>query len=217
MACGYARLETLRSETGGKFLGRGYTISEIATLTDIPQSGTSVKRNVRKTECPQRGTSSLVLPEEEIIPEEEVKTTAAHSGNDQISLALQPDEPLPTKTPLALQVTGLWIIDTYNAETPADHTKHRVISELRRKRADEYARRFPDPEFWHAVFAEVERSPWLRGKVASNGREPQKRGLFWMLQCEQGGGQENCVKVYEGNYRDESGSFALPQPRRVVL
>ena len=125
----------------------------------------------------------------------------------QLGLGITDEHSLPgtpePAAPAVEQVTGQWLVETYNAETPQDHPKHRVVSALRQKRANEYARRFPDPAFWHTVFAEVEASPWLRGHVASNGRRPQKRDLFWMLQCEQGGGQENCIKVYEGKYRDE--------------
>ena len=199
VACGYARLQTLRSETGGKFLGREYTISEIAILTDIPQSGTSVERKFRKAELPQK--AALVLPEEEVILEGEVKnekitTLSAQSAHAEIQLPLLPG---------IEKVTGLWIVETYNRETPPDHPKHDIpLPPLRQITADKYAKNFPDPSFWHAVFAEVGRSPWLRGQVASNGHRPVKRNLFWMLQGSQDKTQENCVKVYEGNYRDEA-------------
>jgi len=104
----------------------------------------------------------------------------------------------------AEQVTGTWIVDGYNAETPPDHPKHTLpLSPARLKRATEYARRFPDPAFWHAVFAEVWRSPWMQGQRASRDHRAIKRDLFWMMQTEQGGAQENCVKVYEGKYRDD--------------
>ena len=102
-------------------------------------------------------------------------------------------------------VTGTWIVETYNAETPPNHPKHTLpLSPARLKRANDYARRFPDPTFWRQVFAEVWRSPWMCGERANQGHRAIKRDLFWMLQTQQGGGQENCVKVYEGNYRDDS-------------
>ena len=107
-------------------------------------------------------------------------------------------------SPQAEKVTGIWIVEIYNAETPPDHPKHTLpLSPARLKRATEYARRFPDPAFWHAVFAEVWRSPWMQGQRASRDHRAIKRDLFWMMQTEQGGAQENCVKVYEGKYRDD--------------
>ena len=70
-----------------------------------------------------------------------------------------------SQTTLKEIVTGLWIAERYNAETPPDHPKHSLpLSPARLKRANDYARRFPDPAFWHAVFAEIWRSPWLRGQ-----------------------------------------------------
>jgi hypothetical protein len=90
----------------------------------------------------------------------------------------------------------------YNTNTPEDHPKVTVISAERRKHIQGYVAQFPDQAFWEQVYAELCHSPFLLGQKSSQGRRPIKRGLDWLLQKGQEDGIENCVKTYEGKYRD---------------
>jgi hypothetical protein len=72
VACGYARLETLRGEHG-RLLGKGYLISEMPTLTDIHKIPTSVKTDIgenRNSAQPKYGEiAPIVIPDKEVKPD----------------------------------------------------------------------------------------------------------------------------------------------------
>jgi hypothetical protein len=59
----------------------------------------------------------------------------------------------------------------------------------------------PEREFWIQVFAEIARSPFLRGRRPSPGHENFRADLDWLL-AKGKDGTENAVKVAEGKYRD---------------
>lgn len=97
----------------------------------------------------------------------------------------------------------------YNIMTPEDHPKVTLISEGRRKHITGYLQQFPDKAFWEQVYTEICRSAFLLGQKSSEGRRPIKRGLDWLLQKGEDG-IENCVKTYEGKYRDTEEVHSRP-------
>jgi hypothetical protein len=93
------------------------------------------------------------------------------------------------------------LVALYNTHTPDDHPKVALVSPQRKKKATEILRLFPEQAFWLKVCEEITLSRFLRGQQASPDRRPIKRGFDWLLQKGEDG-IENCVKTYEGKYRD---------------
>lgn len=89
----------------------------------------------------------------------------------------------------------------YNTNTPADHPKVTLLTPERRKRILLYLDLFPDKPFWEQVYVELSLSPFLRGQKASKDRRPVKRGFDWLLSKGEDH-LENCVKTFEGKYRE---------------
>jgi len=116
------------------------------------------------------------------------------------------DKKKEMKSATAGHSNGSWpsaeaFIALYNTHTPEDHPKVTVLSPQRRKKVDEYVHLFPEQDFWLKVYEEVCASPFLLGQKSSKDRRAVKRGLDWLLQKGEDG-LENCVKTYEGKYRD---------------
>jgi len=63
-----------------------------------------------------------------------------------------------------------------------------------------------DRPWWESLFVEVAKSPFLTGKVQTEGRKPFRANLDWVT------GPINLGKVMAGNYDDGAG-----QPRRGVM
>jgi hypothetical protein len=124
----------------------------------------------------------------------EVLTKEVGDTSGEISLTQKRAKPTPELTPDAL-------MDLYNSSAPDDHPKIELYSPERQKKAREYLSAFPQCAFWERVFAEIHLSNFLRGKVSSPGHKAVKRGFDWLLTRGKDG-LENCVKVYEGKYRD---------------
>jgi len=129
-----------------------------------------------------------------------------------------PVPPVPPPRPVATTRTlrqpsprlPLWpsaeaLMALYNEAIPADHPKATQMSPARQKKLDEYLKLFPDQAFWKQVCRELSASSFLRGACPGQpGHPAQKRGLDWLLQ--RGKDEiENCLKVYEGKYRDPVG------------
>ena len=60
---------------------------------------------------------------------------------------------------------------------------------------------FPDQVFWTETFRETKRSGLLRGLRPTPGHPNFMSTFDWLL-TKGKDGTENCVKVYEGRYRD---------------
>jgi len=98
-------------------------------------------------------------------------------------------------------MTPNWLMAIYNTGTPADHPKILTMTEGRTKKARHYLKMFPDQIFWESVMAEITASAFLRGESPSTDHPNFKGNLDWLLSKGKDG-TENCVKVYEGQYRD---------------
>lgn len=93
------------------------------------------------------------------------------------------------------------LVELYNSVTPEECPEVELISPKRREKANRYLMVFPKREFWERVFSEIAHSTFLRGFTRSKGHEHFIASFDWLLTKGQDG-TENCVKVWEGNYRD---------------
>jgi hypothetical protein len=118
-------------------------------------------------------------------------------GEDEASLSV-PDHlnGQPWGTPLAL--AALW-----NEISPPECLNVVALTPARIEKARKYLKMFPDQPWWREAFAEVALSRFLRGLDNNpNGGHKNFRATFdWFLQRGQDN-TENCVKAYEGRYRD---------------
>ena len=99
-------------------------------------------------------------------------------------------------TPLAL--AALW-----NELSPQDCLNVTTLTPARLDKARRYLRMFPEQDWWREAFGEVGLSKFLRGLENNpNGGHKNFRASFdWFLQKGQDG-TENCIKAFEGRYRD---------------
>lgn len=121
---------------------------------------------------------------------------------------------IKTKTIMGMSAEDL--VQLYNELTPDDHPKIQTLSDARRKKAQRYLKQFPDRTFWETVFSEVGASPFLTGKVGSKNYPAKKRGFDWLLQVGHDN-VENCLKVFEGKYRDKQGASSITEEARVAM
>lgn len=136
-------------------------------------------------------------------PKEKEGTSGAVSAttvDDPQIKALPTDPPAPNpKTPEWPSVELL--VKLYNEEAADELPAVTRLSPARRKKAHKYLKEFPDEAFWREVFAETKHSKFLRGLRSGVGHEGFKGDFDWLLT--KGKDQtENCVKVFEGRYRD---------------
>lgn len=93
------------------------------------------------------------------------------------------------------------LIALYNETVNDNFSAVEKISEGRLKKARQYLKQFPQPEFWLEVFKELNRSSFLAGKTNNPGHESFRASFDWLLSKGKDG-TENAVKVYEGKYRE---------------
>lgn len=94
------------------------------------------------------------------------------------------------------------LVALYNVQAPDECPAVSIISDQRRKKARAYLDMFPKEEFWAEVCGQIKVSRFLRGLTPpTGGRKPFIADFDWLLTKNQDG-TENCVKVYEGRYRD---------------
>ena len=108
----------------------------------------------------------------------------------------------PGRRGCAIPLEGDWpsvgaLVAAYNAESPDECPAVEKISPGRIKKIREYLGMFADRGFWQVAFQEMHRSPFLRGKGASNGHAPFLADLDWLL-TKGKDGTENVVKVHDG-------------------
>jgi DNA-binding MarR family transcriptional regulator len=170
-------------------LPRGQT-NEPRGQTDLPRGQTNEPRG--QTDLPQVVNDvyyggKTVLPFKDPVLK---KTKEKENPPTAATAAVAP----PPLTPEGL-------VELFNAETPETHPKVTKLTQARRQKAQKALRQFPDAGFWHTVCAEISQSAFLLGLKASRDH-PGFRGDFdWLLTKGQDG-TENCVKVFEGKYRD---------------
>jgi hypothetical protein len=107
------------------------------------------------------------------------------------------------------------LVAKFNAGTPASLPKVRVLSPARRKKARQVLALFPDAEFWRQVMAEYQGSAFLQGLRASVGHERFRADFDWLISRGRDG-VENCLKVYEGKYRDAGGDRPTTEDARAA-
>jgi hypothetical protein len=94
------------------------------------------------------------------------------------------------------------LVDLYNTKAPDECPSVTIVSDERKRKARRYLSLFPSEEFWVEVFAQISVSRFLRGLTTpTGGRKSFIADFDWLLTKGQDG-TENCVKVYEGRYRD---------------
>lgn len=91
------------------------------------------------------------------------------------------------------------LIELYNEIACDDYPAVEKVTEGRIKKARAYLKQFPEESFWREVFAEMNKSAFLRGRVKSNGHESFTANFDWLL-TKGKDGTENAVKVFEGRY-----------------
>lgn len=94
------------------------------------------------------------------------------------------------------------LVRLYNELSPDECPSVETLSPERRRKAREFLQSFPEESWWREAFAQMHRSPFLRGKVRpKDGRKPFVADLDWLLSRGQDK-VENIVKVADGKYRD---------------
>ena len=106
---------------------------------------------------------------------------------------------------ISISLDGDWpsvqaLVYLYNEKAPDECPAVEKVSKAREKRIRQHLHQFSDKEFWEEVFAEIHKSPFLRGLKPSDGHEHFRANLDWLL-TKGKDGVENCVKVFEGRYR----------------
>lgn len=103
---------------------------------------------------------------------------------------------LPWGTPLAL--AALW-----NELSPPECRNVETLDPSRVEKSKRYLRIFTEESWWREAFGEIRLSRFLRGlQNDPKGKHPNFRATFdWFLQKGKDG-TENCLKAYEGKYRD---------------
>jgi hypothetical protein len=97
---------------------------------------------------------------------------------------------------------------------PAELPRVTRSSDGRRRKAQAYLQQFPDLQFWVTVFGELGSSALLRGLKPSPGHEHFRADFDWLL-AKGKDGSENCLKVFEGKYRD-AGRVDQPEPEHDI-
>jgi len=101
------------------------------------------------------------------------------------------------------KLTGRKLIALWNEKTPASCPAVEKISPARLEKANQYVKAFPEMEFWLEVFQEYHRSKFLACLLPStNGHKGFRASFDWLLSKGKADQIENCVKVFEGKYRD---------------
>lgn len=189
--------------------GKNAACTESNSLYDTTQESLvnthEVKMPDRQGQNASRSGKNAAPIEEitsEITPEREEPLLSKTALGDET-------EPAPTN-----QLTPEELITLYNDSVPSEHPHVTKISEARRRKAQEYLRQFPDRDFWLQTFGEIRKSKMLLGKNPSPGHEHFVATFDWLLTKGSKDQIENCVKVYEGQYRDRA---VTQQPRRLIL
>ena len=180
--------------------------------------------NERKMDIPERGKSNLLKGENPSSRKGKILNKANSITKDKTpSVSLrETSSPIPILVPVALSlqsngtnlstdmiehmpvtITPTWLAQAYNTEKPDALAVVRLpLSPALHKKATQYCKDFPDPAYWHQVFKEAHTAPLLLGLRPSPGHEHFKASFAWFLQKGKNDGIENCVKVFEGKYRD---------------
>lgn len=99
------------------------------------------------------------------------------------------------------------LVAFYNASKPGPWAEFRgELSPGRLKKFQAYLTQWPDENWWRQVIVEEPpQSKFLMGLVppTRGRRKPFKGSLEWLCQRGSEDRVENCLKVYEGRYRDE--------------
>jgi hypothetical protein len=115
------------------------------------------------------------------------------------------------RTPRTPLLTPQSLMELYNTFTPVTHPKVERLTDARKQKAVLYLRQFPDQSFWETVCLEISQSSLLLGLKPSQGHEHFKGTFDWLLTKGKNDQVENCVKVFEGRYRDVP-SHSSPEP-----
>jgi hypothetical protein len=94
------------------------------------------------------------------------------------------------------------LVALYNHEAADELPAVEIVSPERIAKATEYLKKLPEFEFWRSVMAETKRSQLLRGLKPSPDHEHFQGDFDWLLSKGKGTKVENCVRVFEGRYRD---------------
>jgi hypothetical protein len=94
------------------------------------------------------------------------------------------------------------LVKIYNALAPSHLPRVSTLNPQREKRAKSLLKVYPDQSWWEDVFSiEYPQSRFLMGKVKGNGHGNFLPHFDWIIGKDEKG-QDNCVKVHDGNYRD---------------
>jgi hypothetical protein len=165
------------------------TLSDALSDTRAPDIGTGTGTDI--------GTEEDLLPDGRSVKQQAEETVSACCDLAPQDLPERHD--LVSPEPAWPSPEALYAL--YDATVPSEQPRWEIFDDNRRRRLAQYLKLYPDKQFWVRVFEEVSCSPFLRGQVASKDRAPKKRGLDWLL-SKGHDNRENCVKTYEGEYRE---------------
>jgi hypothetical protein len=94
------------------------------------------------------------------------------------------------------------LVQLYNELAPKHLPRVTTLNPQREKRAKSLLKVYPEQSWWEDVFTvEYYQSRFLMGKVKGNGHGNFLPHFDWIIGKDEKG-QDNCVKVHDGNYRD---------------
>jgi len=112
-----------------------------------------------------------------------------------VPLPYSPDSPEPWPS-------SQMLMHLYNALAPGHLPRVTTLNPQRDKRARYLLKVYPEQAWWEDVFSlEYPQSRFLMGKVKGNGHGNFLPDFDWILGKDEKG-QDNCVKVHDGRYRD---------------
>ena len=132
-----------------------------------------------------------------------ISETETETETETESTWVSGDPPASTPPPLSLNGWGTpeALMALYNDSCPVECPAAETLSPKRKEMAKRILKAFPDKTYWVEAFAEVCKTPFLRGMCPpSKGHNKSFIANFdWFLSCSKSG-VENVVSVWERKY-----------------
>lgn len=126
-----------------------------------------------------------------------------HIRTPKKNLDLPLDPLIPARNESDVMPDVQSFVQLYNDQRPVECPRVMCITKKRHDIYSKYLQLFPSIQFWDTVFSELHFSDWAKGKESRNGYPMIRRDLDWLCQVGHDG-VENCLKVYEKQYRNRT-------------